>query len=89
MKVDPADAREFAIGLDGQARRCSAARGKWMRGFFDRETACRIAVTVLACDSFFVRLRAVSPSPPSFFVAAARAGGQAKAEQTQETRTSN
>jgi hypothetical protein len=47
IEVDPADARDLVIG-SGQMRYCLTARD---------ETVCQSKVTILACTSFFVRLR--------------------------------
>ena len=55
--------------------------------FFEAGRGCQTALTILACDSFFVRLGAVSSSRPTFQSAPRAAAVKRGAEQPGATRS--
>src|SRR5271166_814137 len=90
MEVEPANAHEFVIccaassSLFDAARRARCVDGP---SLVDRETVCRTEVATPACTSFFVRLRAVSSSRPTFQSPPRAAAVKRGAEQPGATRS--
>jgi hypothetical protein len=84
MEVEPANAHEFVIC-------CAVSRflfdAACVASLVDRETVCQTEVAIAACASFFVWLRAVSSSRPTFQSAPRGAVVKRGAEQPGATRS--